>query len=110
MFLSWQTFEGLQITVHSLVESCKFLLKEGFEYILTERFRQDVLEEYFDRQRSLGRRNDNPAAYQFGYNYNSIRIHRFNTVVMGNTRGLKKTKRAWYSVSEQKLLKRKKLR
>ena len=26
MFLSWQTYEGLQITVYSLIEVCKFLL------------------------------------------------------------------------------------
>ena len=29
MFLSWQTYEGLQITAHSLNEATKFLLNEG---------------------------------------------------------------------------------
>lgn len=29
MFLSWQTYEGLQITAHSLIEATKFLLSEG---------------------------------------------------------------------------------
>ena len=47
MFISWQTHEGLQITTYSLTEVCKFLLNEGFEYVLTERFCQDSLEEYF---------------------------------------------------------------
>ena len=38
----------------------KFLLGEGMEYVLTERFCQDTLEEYFGNQRKLGRRSDNP--------------------------------------------------
>lgn len=60
MFLSWQTYEGLQITVHSVIEATRFLLGEGMEYVLTERFCQDTLEEYFGNQRKLGRRSDNP--------------------------------------------------
>ena len=47
MFLSWQTSEGLQISAYSVVEATKFLLNEGVEYVLTERFCQDPLEEYF---------------------------------------------------------------
>ena len=35
MFLSWQTYEGFQITVNSVIEICKFLLQEGMEYVLT---------------------------------------------------------------------------
>ena len=41
MFLSWQTYEGLQISAYSVVEATKFLLNEGMEYVLTERFCQD---------------------------------------------------------------------
>ena len=37
-------------------------------FVLTERFNQDVLEEYFGRHRSIGRRNDNPDLYNFGCN------------------------------------------
>ena len=107
MFISQQTHEGLQISVHSIVGCCKFLLNEGFEYVLTERFCQDVLEEYFGRQRALGRRNDNPNLRNFGYNDNTLRIQRANTAVMGNTRGAAKTKRAWYAVSNSPVKKRK---
>ena len=60
MFLSWQTYVGLKITSYSVVEATKFLLNEGVEYVLTERFCQDSVEEYFGSQRSLGRRCDNP--------------------------------------------------
>ena len=33
MFISWQTHEGLQITVHSFKEVCKFLLQHGLHPI-----------------------------------------------------------------------------
>ena len=36
MFLSKQTFEGVQITVYSLIDAVKFLLNEGLPYVLTE--------------------------------------------------------------------------
>ena len=74
MFLSWQTYEGLQITAHSVIEATKFLLNEGVEYVLIERFCQDPLEEYFGNQRKLGKRNDNPDMKMFGYNNNTIRV------------------------------------
>ena len=41
------------------IEATKYLLKEGFQFVLTERFHQDVLEEYFGYQRCIGRRDDN---------------------------------------------------
>ena len=61
MFISRQTNEGFKITVNSAIEATKFLLCEGMEFLLTERFCQAALEEYFGSQRKLGRRNDNPA-------------------------------------------------
>ena len=66
MFLSWQTYEGLQITVHSIIESVKYLLGIGIIFVLTERFNQDGLEENFRRHRSIGRRNDDRDIYHFG--------------------------------------------
>ena len=60
MFLSWQTHEGLKLTVSSAIEATKLLVEEGMEFVLTERFCQDPLEEYFGKQRQLGRRSDNP--------------------------------------------------
>ncbi|CAB3985950.1 Hypothetical predicted protein [Paramuricea clavata] len=74
MFLSQQTYEGLKISVYSHVEAIKFLLENGFEYVLSERFMQDVLEDYFGHQRAKGHRSDNPSAYEFGYNDLTIGI------------------------------------
>ena len=56
MFISWQTFEGIKITVHSTIDLIKFLLNNGVQYVLTERFCQDALENYFGRQRAIHRK------------------------------------------------------
>ena len=61
MFISWQTYEGILITTYSVIEAVKFLINEGFEKVLTERFCQDPVEEYFGNQRKLGQ------LAQFGY-------------------------------------------
>ena len=68
MFISWQTYEGFQITVRSVIEVWKFLLQEGMEYVLTERFCEDIVEEYFGSQRKLGRQNDNHDIHSFAFN------------------------------------------
>ena len=36
------------------IAAVRFLLKEGFKFILTERFCQDVVEEYFGYQHAIG--------------------------------------------------------
>ena len=69
-FISSQIYEGLEITVHAVIELAKFLIMHKFSYVLTERFRQDPLENYFSKQRSSGARKDNPSLYNFGYNDN----------------------------------------
>jgi hypothetical protein len=74
MFISQQTHEGLQITAHSTVEVVKFLLSHGLNSVLTERFQQDPLEEYFGNQRQRGRRSDNPDALQFAYNDRALDV------------------------------------
>jgi hypothetical protein len=103
MFLSSQTYEGYQITINSLVNVFKFLLSAGFSYVLTERFMQDVLEEYFGYQRASGRRSDNPTAYEFGYN--DITINMQKTIKpKGNVYG--RNKGHWEKVSDETLAKR----
>ena len=101
MFMSSQTYEGLTIAVNSHVDAIKFLLSEGFKYVLTERFMQDVLEDYFGHQREKGRRSDNPTAQQFGYNDLTIAAQRdIAPVIRGNVGGwYEKVK--WHKVSEE---------
>ena len=107
MFLSKQTYEGVQITVYSLIDAGKFLLNKGLPYVLTERFCQDPAEEYFSAQSQHGRRNENPDLYEFGYNANSIRIQSEVSHSSGNVRGKYDSKRSWESISNDPIAKRK---
>lgn len=88
MFISWQTFEGFKITSYSTKEVVPLLLHEGFEYVFTERFCQDVLEEYFGYQLGMQRQADNPSLKEFGYNANAIAIQgQLAPVIQGNVVG-----------------------
>ena len=106
MFLSWQTSEGIQITVYSIIEAVKFLILEGMEFVLTERFCQDPVEEYFGNQRGLGRRSDNPDLKTFGYNENTIRIQKSISCESGNTRGRYDKRKNWEHVTDEPISKR----
>ena len=70
MFISWQSYESLQITVLSFNKVWKFLLQQGIPYILSEKFCHDDLENYLGKQRAAGRRSENPTVHDFGYNGN----------------------------------------
>ena len=86
MFISPQTYEGIKITVHSVIELINFLLSSGVSYVLTERFCQDPLENYFGHQRQIGSRRSNPSVYDFGYNDNTIRNKKvFQPIQSGNS-------------------------
>ena len=61
MFVSWQSSEGLQITVLSVKEGFKLWLQQGVPYIFSERFCHDDLGIYFGKQR--GGRSDNPTVH-----------------------------------------------
>ena len=108
MFISQQTHEGLIITSNSLIECVKFLLQEGMEYVLTERFCEDPVEEYFGAQRKLGRRCENPDFQQCLYNDNTLRLQREVSTSSGNTRGRYDHKRSWENITNDPVPKRKK--
>ena len=73
IIISWQTHEGLKLSVNSIIEATQFLLWHQVKYVLTERFCKSPLENWFGRQRSLELRKDNPSMADFGSNNNSIR-------------------------------------
>jgi len=78
--------------VKAFVEMARFLLKlPGVKYLLSERFCQDPLEEFFSQQRVQGRRNDNPIASKFKKTTVSIRIQSSTATnpLHGNCRGQK---------------------
>ena len=109
MFISQQTYHGLRMTVHSFVEVTKFLLSEGMEYVLSEKFCQDLLEEYFGHQRARGGYGDNPTVQSFGYNDLTIATQRsIAPVIRGNVAGRHTGESSkWFVVSEEPLPKRK---
>ena len=57
------------------------------KYVLSERFCQDALENYFGRQRTIGRRRDNPSVRDAGYNDNTIKSQFSVRPIAGNVRG-----------------------
>ena len=86
MFISWQTYEGLKITVNSIIECVQFHLNNSVNgYVLTERFCQDPLENYFGRQRAMGCRKENPSLQDIGFHDNTIRNQNvFRPIAAGN--------------------------
>ena len=85
MFLSWQTYERLLLTVHSFVEAIKYLLLHGgVAYVLSGKLCQDTLENYFGKQRAIGGRRDNPNIPDVGYNDNTIKAQFSVRPIVGN--------------------------
>ena len=85
IFMLWHTYEGLKISINSIIEATQFFLWYQVKYVLTERFCKDPLENWFGRQRSLGSRKDNPSMVDFGYNNNAIRNQKhFKPIANGN--------------------------
>ena len=79
-------------TVLSFIEMAKKLLQvPGVKFLLSERFTQDPLEEYFGRQRERGRRSDNPTADSFLHNNQTLTtigtMTQMGSMVKGNVRG-----------------------
>ena len=66
-----------------------------FSYVLTERFMQDVIEDYFGHQRTQRGRSDKPSAQQFSY----------NDMTIVAKRDIAPPK--WYTVSDKPVEKRK---
>lgn len=103
MFISWQTHEALIITTHSVIDLIQYLLNNQVKYVLTERFCQDPLENYFGRQRSMGRRRDNPNLRTFGYQDNTIRTCKTFRPIAGNSR---KDEQETFAINSDPLLSR----
>ncbi|XP_038062325.1 uncharacterized protein LOC119732793 [Patiria miniata] len=75
MILSKETLKGMRITVHSFVELGRLLLKlPGVTFLLSEKFNQDPLEQYFSKQRGTGGCSDSPTVEQFGHNMQALYV------------------------------------
>ena len=87
MFISLPTYEGIQMSILCLKEIVPFLLTNVFDYVLTENFCQDDLENYFGRQRAIGRRKDNPNVRDTLTSDNIIKTQYDVKPIKGNVRG-----------------------
>ena len=88
MQLSYQTLEGFRITVRSVVECTRLLLRKGMPFVLTERFNQDPIEQHFGIHRTSGGCNNNPTVNQFNHAMVKIRTVGQHAIapVRGNTK------------------------
>ena len=68
----------------SFKEVCKFLLQQVIPYILSERFCQDNLENYFVKQRTISPQCDNPTVRDFSYNDNTVKSQFSVSPIAGN--------------------------
>ena len=66
-FISWQTYQGLNISVNSIIEATQFLLWHQVKYLLAERFCQDPSKNWLGRQISLRLKKNNPGIADFEY-------------------------------------------
>ena len=66
---------NIHSTVKSFVELARFLLsKDEIKFILSCKLNQDPLEEYFGKQRAIGRRADNPTVKQYLDNTSTLHM------------------------------------
>ena len=108
MFLSVQIYEGLTIAVYSHIDAIRFLVSKELKFVLSERFMQDNLDDYFGHQRDKGRRSDYPTAQQFGYNDLTIAAQRDIAPVMRGNVGGRYGKIKWHQVSKEPVKRRQK--
>ena len=93
------------MTILSLEGVVPYLLTKGLKYLLSEKFCQDDVENYFGKQRAIGRRKDNPNVKDTGYAGNTIKSQFSVQPVGGNV--LTSTSK-WNSIDDAPLPKRKK--
>ena len=77
------------------------------DYVLTNPFLQDILEQLFGNFRKFGRFTENPDLQQIGYHVNTVRIQKSISCDRGNTKGRYNKTKSWVNVTDDKLPKRK---
>ena len=77
--------------------------QEGGLFLLSERFSQDPLENYFGKQRARGGRNENPTVRQCLDNTTALRVQGF--IALDPVRGNCSRKR-WKEIDEAEAIER----
>ena len=93
------------MTILSLKGVVPYLLTKRLKYVLSKKFCQDDIENYFGRQKAIGRRKDNPNVKDTGYADNTIKSQFSVQSVEGNVLlGASK----WNLINDSPLSKKKK--
>ena len=79
-----RAMKDYRFIVLSFKEIYKFLLEHGVSDILSKRFSQDDVENYFGRQRAIDRRCDNATVRDFSYNDDTIKLQYLVRPIAGN--------------------------
>lgn len=69
------SFDGILITINSILQLHKDIKTEEFPYILTTRLNQDVIENFFAVLRQKGGYNKNPTVKEFRTSFKSCFIN-----------------------------------
>jgi hypothetical protein len=85
MQLSYQTLEGLEMTVRSVTACIRYCLRQGMEFVLTERFNQDPIEQHFGMHRTVNGCNTNPSLEKF--NHTMVRLRTVGSQAIAPIRG-----------------------
>lgn len=91
--------------MHSFVEVAKFLLstnEDGDLFLLSERFSQDPLENYFGQQRARGGRSDNPTIQRSLQNASALRVQK--SMALDPIRGNCRRKRRLFNDKDQEAI------
>ncbi|KAJ3656494.1 hypothetical protein Zmor_015567 [Zophobas morio] len=75
-FLTKSTTEGLRVTILSTIELCKYLLSNGFKYVLTNKMNQDPLERFFGTIRLADCANGHPTFITFLQLYRMLTVYK----------------------------------
>ena len=96
------------MAARSGIECTRYLLSNGVDTVLTQKFCTDELEEHFGRHRGLGQRNENPNFQQFTRQEEQLRMQRdlaFQMRPTGNTAGRRAENRRNVEISTSPLKK-----
>ena len=94
----------LHFIVNSFVEVSKFLLSSNKDdlFLLSERFSQDPLENYFGQQRARGGRSDNPTIQRTLANASALWIQK--SMALDPVRGNSRRKRRLFQDMDQETI------
>ena len=72
----------MYFSVHALHDLAKQLLSEdGLDYLLSDKFNQDPLQEHFGKQRPRGGSNENPSLRQYMNNERKLLVAKSEMIV-----------------------------